>query len=145
MAVQRDHPYGQFNFRLEIDGLEVAAFSEVSGLSATVDVIEYRNGNDRVPTPTKLTGLTRYPDVTLRRGMAGSLELWEWFEVSMRRRADANRSVVILLLDEEHEPVMRWELLQARPVRHTSGPLVALGDDVAIEELVLAHEGLQLV
>ncbi|MEM9042252.1 MAG: phage tail protein [Actinomycetota bacterium] len=144
MAVQRDHPYGQFNFLVEIDGIEAAGFSRVSGLDGEVDMIEYRTGNS-VSTPMKVPGLVRYGDVTLSRGVIGSLELWSWFEQVVNGDESSRRTMVIILLGEEREPVLRWELRNARPVRHVSGPLDALGRAVAVEELVLAHEGLRIL
>lgn len=147
MAVMREHPYGNFNFLVDLgDGVEPAgpdgAFSEVSGLDVSIEVIEYRTGSDKVNSPRKLTGLTTYGDVTLKRGIIGSLRLWEWIEASIR--GQAQRSVVITLLDEEQNPVMSWKLRNARPVRHVSGPLQGGSSDVAVEELVLAHEGLDI-
>lgn len=147
MVVMRENPYGQFNFLVDLgDGTDPAspdgAFAEVSGLDVTIDVIEYRAGNDKVNAPRKLTGLTRYGDVTLKRGIIGSLRLWDWIEAAIR--SQGQRSVVITLLDEEQNAVMSWKLRNARPVRHVSGPLRGGSSDVAVEELVIAHEGLDI-
>lgn len=143
MAVVRDDPYGQFNFLVEIDGVEAAGFSEVSGLGAETEMIDYRNGNSAVPTPVKIPGLTRYPDVTLRRGIVGSLELWEWVQ-SLQNGVPAARSIAIMLLDEARHEVLRWELRRAQPIRYANGPLDAGRGDIAMEELVLTHSGLDL-
>ena len=107
-------------------------------------MIEYRSGNSRVNTPTKLNGLVRYGDVSLKRGIIGSLRLWEWIKASINSDPTARRTVRIQLLDEQHQPVMTWRLVRARPVRHVSGPLIGGGSDVAVEELVIAHEGLDI-
>lgn len=148
MAVTREHPYAQFNFLVDIgDGDEsvTAGFAEVSGLDTHVDVIEYRNGNSRLNEPMKLTGLTRVGDVTLGRGMIGALNLWEWFKEVRSGSPDAARTVVIRLQNEERtETVMTWELQRARPVRHVSGPFSATESDVAVEQLVLSCERLEL-
>ena len=148
MAVVRDHPYAQFKFQVSLGDVDpatvVAGFSEVSGLAVEIDMIEYRAGNAKSPTPTKIPGLARYPDVTLKRGIIGSLALWEWIELTRLGSPEAARDVVIQLLGDDHEPVMSWLLSRARPVRHASGPLLGDGDDVAIEELVLSHEGLRI-
>ncbi len=148
MAVVRDHPYTQFNFLVDVgtgsDGPD-AGFAEVSGLDTHVDVIEYRTGNSRVNEPMKLTGLTRVSDVTLRRGLIGSLSLWQWFIEVRNGDPNAARSVMIQLLNEDRsDVVMTWQLVRARPVKHVSGPLVASGTDIAIEELVLSCERLEL-
>ena len=148
MAVTRDHPYTQFNFLVDLgSGTDVpdAGFAEVSGLDTHVDVIEYRNGNSKVNEPIKITGLTRVSDVTLKRGVIGSLSLWQWFTDVRAGTPDAVRPVTIQLQNEDRsETVMTWKLVGARPVRHVSGPLEAVGTDVAIEELVLAYERLEL-
>jgi phage tail-like protein len=149
MAVLRDRPYVQFNFLVDLgtgatDGPE-AGFQECSGISTSVDVIEYRNGNDKENSPRKLTGLGRVSDVTLRRGVIGSLALYQWLDQIRNGDQAALRTVVIHLMSEDHTSVvMTWKLLRARIVKHTSGPLNAKGTDVAMEELTLAYERLEL-
>jgi phage tail-like protein len=149
MAVLRDRPYGQFNFLVDLgtgqtDGPE-AGFQECSEISMSVDVIEYRNGNDKENGPRKVTGLNRVADVTLRRGVIGSLNLYAWLDEIRNGDQNAFRTVTISLQNEDHTAVaMTWKLLRARPVKHTSGPLNAKGTDVAMEELVLAYERLEL-
>jgi phage tail-like protein len=109
-----------------------------------VDVIEYRNGNDRANEVRKLTGLARYPDVTLRRGLIGSLDLYEWLNDIRNGEQGAVRTVTIQLQSEDHTQVaMAWQLRRARIVRYVSGPLNARGTDVAMEELTLAYERLE--
>ena len=90
MAVQRDRPYAQFNFLVDLgtgntDGPQ-AGFQECSEIGMSVDVTEYRNGNDKENSVLKLTGLARYPDVTLKRGIIGSLDLYQWLERHPQRR-----------------------------------------------------------
>jgi len=149
MAVLRDRPYGQFNFLVDLgtgttDGPE-AGFQECSGISMSVDVIEYRNGNDKENNPRKLTGLTRVSDVTLKRGIIGSLELYKWIDQIRNGDPHALRTVTIQLQSEDQTAVvMRWKLFRARIIKHTSGPLNAKGTDVAIEEMTLAYERLEI-
>ena len=149
MAVLRDRPYGQFNFLVDLgtgqtDGPE-AGFQECSEISMSVDVIEYRNGNDKENGPRKITGLNRAADVTLKRGVIGSLNLYVWLDQVRNGDQNALRTVTISLQNEDHTAVvMTWKLLRARPIKHISGPLNAKGTDVAMEELVLAYERLQL-
>jgi phage tail-like protein len=149
MAVLRELPYAQFNFLVDLgtgqtDGPE-AGFQECSGISMSVDVIEYRNGNDKENTPRKLTGLTKVSDVTLKRGIIGSLGLYHWINQIRNGDQAAVRTVTIQLQNEDHTAiVMTWKLIRARIVKHTSGPLNAQGTDVAIEELTLAYERLEL-
>lgn len=149
MAVVRDRPYTQFNFLVDLGDGDAegphAGFQEVSGLETSVDVIEYRNGNARENGPIKLTGLNRVADVTLRRGVIGSLNLYQWFNDIRNGNQNALRTVTIQLQNEDHTAaVMAWRLLRARVIKHTSGPLNARGTDVAMEELVLAYERLEI-
>ena len=149
MAVMRERPYGQFNFLVDLgtgetDGPE-AGFQECSGISMSVDVIEYRNGNDKENAPRKLTGLMRVSDVTLKRGVIGSLNLYRWLDQIRNGDQAALRTVTIQLQNEDHtEIVMTWKLLRTRIIKHTSGPFNAKGTDVAMEELTLAYERLEM-
>ena len=149
MAVLRERPYGQFNFLVDLgtgqtDGHE-AGFQECSEIGMSVDVIEYRNGNEKENNVRKLTGLARVNDVTLRRGIIGSLNLYNWIDQIRNGDPAGYRTVVIHLQSEDHTAtVMTWKLLRARIVKHTSGPLNAKGTDVAMEELTLAYERLEI-
>ena len=149
MAVFRDRPYAQFNFLVDLgtggtDGPE-AGFQECSAISMSVDVIEYRNGNEKVNEVRKLTGLARYPDVTLKRGIIGSLDLYNWLNQIRNGEQSAFRTVVIHLQNEDHTSIAQtWKLFRARIVKHVSGPFNAQACDVAMEELTLAYERLEL-
>jgi len=149
VAVLRDRPYAQFNFLIDLgtgntDGPE-AGFQECSEIGMSVDVIEYRNGNAKDNAVRKLTGLAHMNDVTLRRGIIGSLNLYQWLDQIRNGDAAAYRTVLIHLMSEDHtQTVLTWKLLRARIVKHTSGPLNAKGTDVAMEELTLAYERLEL-
>jgi phage tail-like protein len=149
MAVLRDRPYAQFNFLVDLgtgvtDGPQ-AGFQECSAIGMSVDVVEYRNGNDKENAVRKLTGLARYPDVILRRGVIGSLDLYQWLNDIRNGDANALRTVTVQLQNEEHSAVVQeWKLLRARIIKHTSGPFNALCSDVAMEELTLAYERLEL-
>jgi phage tail-like protein len=148
MAVLRNHPYAQFNFLVDLgtgatEGPQ-AGFQECSQIGMSVDVVEYRNGNDRANNVHKLTGLAHVSDVTLRRGIIGSLDLYDWLD-QIRNGEAAVRTVTIQLLSEDHTAVVQaWRLHGARIVKHVSGPFNARNSDVAIEELTLAYERLEL-
>jgi phage tail-like protein len=149
MAVLRDRPYVQFNFLVDLgDGNSEgpqAGFQEVSGIGMEVAVTEYRNGNSKENHVIKLTGLARVPDVTLRRGVIGSLQLYAWLDQIRNGDQTALRTVTIQLVSEDHTTVVQtWKLLRARIVKHVSGPLNARSSEVAIEEMVLAFERLEL-
>jgi phage tail-like protein len=149
MAILRDRPYNQFNFLVDLgdgnsDGMQ-AGFQEVSSIGTEVVVTEYRNGNAKENSVIKLTGLNRVSDVTLKRGVIGSLNLYAWLDQIRNGDQKALRTVIIHLQNEDHTDIVQtWKLLRARIVKHTSGPFNAKGSDVAMEEMVLAYERLEM-
>jgi phage tail-like protein len=149
MAVLRDKPYVQFNFLVNLgdgntDGVE-AGFQECSNIGMEVTVAEYRRGNDRENSVRKITGLNKATDVTLKRGVIGSLNLYNWLNDIRNGNQNAERTVIIQLQNEDHtEVVQTWKLLRARIIKHVSGPMNAKGTDVAMEELTLAYERLEM-
>ena len=149
MAELRDRPYVQFNFLVDLNagGTEsvTAGFQEVSGIGMEVTVAEYRNGNSKENSVMKVTGLNKSTDVTLKRGIIGSLDLYAWLNDIRNGNQKALRDVKIHLQAEDHSKVVQtWKLQRARIIKHTSGPLNAKGTDVAMEELVLAYERLEM-
>lgn len=149
MAVLRERPYVQFNFLVDLgtgntEGPD-AGFQEISGIGMEVTVAEYRNGNEKENSVRKITGLNKSTDVTLKRGVIGSLSLYQWLNQIRNGEQNALRNVVISMQNEDHtQVVMTWKLMRARVVKHTSGPLNAKGSDVAMEELTLAYERLEM-
>ncbi len=142
MAIERNDPYGAFNFVVEIDGEAHAGFQEVFGLGVAIDVIEYRNGNELATR--KLPGIHRYPDAVLRRGVIGSLGLYKWIDDVRRGAPLAARGVAIVLFDEGLREVARWNLTRAWPVRYQGPTLNASTSQVAVEELALTYESLEM-
>jgi phage tail-like protein len=149
MAVLRDKPYVQFNFLVNLgdgntEGPE-AGFQECSNIGMEVTVAEYRRGNDKENSVRKITGLNKATDVTLKRGVIGSLNLYNWLNDIRNGNQSAERTVIIQLQNEDHtEIVQTWKLLRARIIKHVSGPMNAKGTDVAMEELTLAYERLEM-
>jgi phage tail-like protein len=149
MATFRERPYVQFNFLVDLgtgntEGAD-AGFQEVSGIGMEVTVSEYRNGNEKENSVRKITGLNKTTDVTLKRGVIGSLSLYQWLNQIRNGDQGAMRTVTVMLQSEDHTAVVQtWKLLRARIIKHTSGPLSAKGTDVAMEELVLACERLEI-
>lgn len=145
MAEFRERPYSQFNFLVDLgnggtDSIQ-AGFQEVSGLGMEISMAEYRNGNEQDNAPRKITGMVKTPDITLKRGLIGSLDLYEWLDQIRNGQQDALRSVTIQLQDEAHTQVVQeWKLTNARPIKYTGPSLNGKGNDVAIEELTLACE-----
>jgi phage tail-like protein len=149
MAIQRDTPYSAFNFLVELEpgqGSEVqAGFAEVSGLNAEVTVAEYRAGNSPVNYVRKLPGIHKAGDVTLKRGVIGAQNIYDWLEKARTGRiTEAKRNLVIKLQNEDRsEAVVSWKLIGAMPIKWTGPTLTAKGGgDVAMEELVLSVETL---
>lgn len=149
MATLRDRPYVQFNFLVDLgDGVTdgpQAGFQECSNIGMEVTVAEYRNGNELENSVRKITGLNKSTDVTLKRGIIGSLNLYAWLDDIRNGNQNAIRNVVVQLQNEDHTAiVLTWKLMRARITKHVSGPLNAKGTDVAMEELTLAYERLEM-
>ena len=146
MAVFRDRPYVQFNFLVDLgtgttDGPD-AGFQEISNIGMEVTVAEYRNGNEKENSVRKITGLNKATDVTMKRGVIGSLSLYNWLN---QIRNGALRTITIQLQNEDHTQVVQtWKLLRARIIKHVGGPMNAKGTDVAMEELTISYERLEM-
>src|SRR3954470_24227870 len=127
MAVLRDRPYVQFNFLVDLgtgntDGPE-AGFQEMSNIGMEVTVSEYRGVNLKENSVRKITGLNKATDVTLKRGVIGSLNLYSWLNDIRNGDQSAYRTVLIQLQNEDHTAVVQtWKLLRARIIKHVSGP-----------------------
>ncbi len=149
MAELRERPYSQFNFLVDLgtggtDSVQ-AGFQEVSGLGMEITMAEYRNGNEQDNAPRKITGMYKVPDITLKRGLIGSLDLYGWLDQIRNGEQDALRSVTIQLQDEARTgTVQEWKLTNARPIKYTGPSLNGKGTDVAIEELTLACERIDI-
>lgn len=148
MAIQRDNPYGAFNFRVTADpfggdaGAIRAGFQEISGLGMEVTVAEYRNGNEPENHVRKMNGIYKAGDVTFKRGIIGTTDFFTWIKAVRDGDQDQRKTVKIELMDEAHTGVvMTWTLTNAKPMKYTGATLNAKGGtDVAIEELVLSCE-----
>jgi len=144
MATYRDNPYGAFNFIVALgDGTEsetVGGFSDCSGLGREVSYSEYRNGNESFNTVRKIANSYKTDDITLKRGLSGSLALFEWLKNTGNGEHDP-RLVTITLLDDARNTVASWELRNAQPKKWTGPTLAAKGGgEVAMEELSLVCE-----
>jgi phage tail-like protein len=142
----RTTPYGAFNFIVNFDGGELfGGFSDVSGIGTEVTVAEYRFGNDKENHVRKVAGVHKVSDVTLKRGILNSRTLFDWIGAVRTKGPDAQKSVTITLLDEAQKPVQTWVLRGVVPMKYT-GPTLAGkgGGDVAMEEVVLSAEAMEL-
>ncbi len=146
----RQNPYGAFNFQVDLGDAKgenpqsVGGFSDVSGLGVDVSYSEYRNGNERVNTVRKIPNTHKLDDVTLKRGLVGSADLFAWLS-NVRDGAYEPRVVMITLFDETHtKPVAQWKLINAQPKKWVGPTLAAKGGgEVTMEELHLVHEGIE--
>ena len=134
------YPHGKFRYKLEIKGMQLGGFSEVSGFDASIDVIEYREG-DKVQTPMKIPGLKKYGNITLKQGVADKDALYKWMATGFEK--DVNRqTVTITLLDINGEPAASWQVINAWPTKYTAPDFNATASEIAVETLELAHEGM---
>ncbi len=144
----RNDPLRNFRFRLEIDSITQAGFSEVAIGETTIDPVDYREGPDP-PYVRKLSGLTKYGNITLKWGVtvgATALDLFKWHrDVSSGQVLSARKRVVIVVLDEAGDDRARFVVSEAWPVKYDPTDLNAKGNEVFIETLDLANEGIERV
>ena len=136
-------PYAKFRYKVEIDGLEAGGFSEASGFDASIDVIEYREG-DMVQTPMKLPGLKKYGNITLKQGVADSMVMYEWMIAGVEGEVE-RKTITITILDETETATASWQVINAWPAKYTAPDFNATASEVAIETLEIAHEGMTRV
>lgn len=142
----RTTPYGAFNYVVNFDGGEIfGGFSDVSGINTEITIAEYRNGNEKENHVRKVAGVHKVGDVTLKRGILNSKTLFDWINQARTQGPDAQKSVTITLHDESQKPVQSWVLRGVIPMKYT-GPTFAGkgGGDVAMEEIVLSAQALEL-
>ena len=139
----RVDPYAGYNFSVELDGITRAGFRECSGLETSQDAGEYREGTDRNLAVRKIPGLNTYGDITLSRGFTSDSKLWEWREKAMKGTVERH-DISITLLDDVGNARITWNLFDCWP-RSWSGPsLSASSNEVAIEQLTLACERVEV-
>jgi len=141
MPAQSQYPLPVFHFRVEWGGTRIG-FSEVTGLTQEVQAIEYRDGSFPEYSSIKMPGLRKYGNITLKRGVIkADNDFFKWLS-TVKLNTVERRDLTISLLNENHEPVMVWKAQNAFPVKVEGPQLKAAGNEVAIESIELAHEGL---
>ncbi|HEV8209505.1 MAG TPA: phage tail protein [Vicinamibacterales bacterium] len=144
----RIDPLRNFRYRLEIDSIAQAGFSEVMIAETTIDAVDYREGTDP-PHVRKLSGLTKYGNITLKWGLTvggTALDLFKWHaEVSAGQIKEKRKKVVIVVQDEAGQDAARWVVSDAWPIKYDPGDLKGTGNEVLIELLELANEGIERV
>lgn len=136
----RKDPYRAYRFRVEIDGITQAGFAEATIPDSTTEPIDYREGTD--PThPRKLSGQTKYGNVTLKWGLTDSTELYNWRKQVVEKGAlGARKNLSLVLIDEEGSDKARWNIMEAWPSKYDATDLSAKGNEVLVESLELVAE-----
>jgi phage tail-like protein len=138
------YPLPKFHFVVQWGGTRIG-FSEVTGLDMQVEAIEYREGSNPQYSKIKMPGMHKFSNITLKRGtFTGDLEFYTWIKTISLNTVE-RRDLTISLLNENHEPVINWKVINAFPVKVQASDLKADGNEVAIETLELAHEGLDVL
>ena len=144
----RTAAYPAYNYLVDIQGRDpqkpLGGFSDVSGLTTEVHVSEYRDGNKLASYVDKIPGRRKSGDVTLKRGIVDSSDLWAWIQATRTTGVNAKRDVTITLRDEANNPVQVFKLFSACPTKYTGPTLSGKAQDVAMEELVLSVEDLEV-
>ncbi len=139
-----NYPLTALHFQVQWGDDQAVNFSEVSGLTMESEPIEYRGGADKELSPRKIPGLKKYGNVTLKRGIIQSDNgFWEWWN-TLQAGVVERRNVTVSLLNEDHDPVMTWQMKQAWPVKVEGPSLDGTGNEIALETLEFAHEGLKV-
>lgn len=134
-------PIPKFHFRVEWAGNDIG-FQEVTGLSLETQFIEYRAGNDNTFFTQKIPGLKKNSNITLKKGLFhGDNAFWDWF-LDVQTNPERRETVTISLLDEEGNPVFVWTVVNAFPIKVSAPDLKADANEIAIETIELAHEGI---
>jgi phage tail-like protein len=139
----KSYPLPVFHFQVEWGGANLG-FSEISGLTRETQVIEYRDGESKQYNVVKMPGIPKFGNITMKRGIVkGDVDYKTWYE-SIALNTAERRSVIIKLLDEQHNPVVTWTAANCFPVKMEGPGLKATGNEIAIESLEIAHEGLTI-
>jgi len=140
MVGERKDPAKGCHFLLEIDGIDRGGFRECSGLDSTQDPVEYREGTDGTTT-RKLPGIPKYSNISLSWGISDDRELWDWRTSAVEGNVERKNGSIVLL-DDNGEEIRRWNFLNGWPTKWTGHSFNATSNDVAIEKLEIAHEGI---
>ena len=138
-----EYPLPKFHFQVEWGGSKIG-FTEVSGLDVEREVIEYRDGSSKEYSKLKQPGLTKFSNITLKRGSFDKdNDYYDWWS-SIKLETVERRDITISLLNEEHEPVVTWKVKNAWPSKVTPTDLKSDDNGIAIETMELVHEGLTI-
>jgi phage tail-like protein len=143
----RTDPLTGYHFYLEIDGITQAVFRECGGLTSESQAIEYKEATkDGMTVIKKVPGVLKWSDISLKRGITDVMELWNWRkQVEDGKVNEARKNGSIVLYNQENVEVARWNFVSGWPVKMAGPTLNASSDDIAIEEITIAHEGLSRI
>ncbi|MCE7991200.1 MAG: phage tail protein [Roseivirga sp.] len=137
-------PLPKFRFSVDIGGQTDIGFQEVSGLDAETQIIEYRSGNSGAFSTVKMPGIAKYSNVTMKRGIfIDDSTFWDWYS-QITMNTIERQTVIIKLLDEQGSPAVTWTLANAWPTKITATDLKSDGNEVAVDTIEIAHEGLTI-
>ncbi len=140
-----EYPLPRFHYQVDWGGTKLN-FTEVTGMDHQVEVIEYRHSDSKDFSKIKMPGMRKYSNLTLKRGaFEGDLDVADWMAEISNERAAVRRDVVIRLMNEKHEPVAVWKAVNCFPVKIQAPDLKSDANEVAIETMEIAHEGLTSV
>lgn len=139
-----DWPLPKFSFAVKVGDSDTMSCQEVSGLDMETQAIEYRSGDSKAFSVVKMPGIKKFSDVTLKKGVYKSdSKLYEWFNNNTLNTIE-RKAVTISLLDEKGGEVFIWKLINAFPLKVSGTELKSTGNEVAVETIVIAHEGLSV-
>ena len=139
----RTDPFRNSRFLVEINGIIQAGFSEFTNPDSSAEPIEYREGTD-LPTPRKIPGLVKYSNITLKWGITPSMDLYNWYKDIVNGKINSSRkNISIVLNDEEGNEATRWNFVNCWPTKYDPADGNATANEIAIETLEIAHEGME--
>lgn len=141
--MDRKDPFGGYNFAVELDGITRMGFKQASGLDSTTAATKYREGTDATLASRQLPGMLSFSHITLQRGITDDRALWDWRD-GVAKGSPTRRTISIILRDDAGNEKIRWNIKNCWPTKWTGPSLDATSDAVAIEQLELAHEGIEV-
>jgi len=144
MAGERNDPYRNFRFKVQIDGIQIpGGFAEATIPDSSTEAVPYREGTD-LPHERKLSGLTKYGNITLKKGLIDSMDLYNWKkQVEDTGAKNARKSISLILIDEEGNDKAQWDIQEAWPIKYDPSDFSAKANEVVIETFEIVHEGIK--
>lgn len=146
MAMQSQDPLKGFLFQLEVQGQLVGLFTECSGIGSETEVIEHKVIQNGKPVVMKIPGRTKWENVTLKRGITDNMDVWKWRHEIEIGNVEASRfNGSITMTDHDLNPVAQWDFERAWPTKVSGPSPKADSNEIGIEEITIAHEGIERV